>query len=92
MSAMGGGNVRAQVDYNTDNSAASYELGYARQLEEGKDVSATLNVDAKELEMKYVDSKFESGATWTATATVPVDNAGNIMDATKMTVKRGWSW
>jgi len=92
MSAMGGGNVRAQVDYNTDNSAASYELGYARQLEEGKDVSATLNVDAKELEMKYVDSKFESGATWTATATVPVDNTGNIMDATKMTVKRGWSW
>jgi hypothetical protein len=92
MSALAGGDVSAQVDYNTDSSAAAYEVGYARSLEDGKDVSAVLNVENKELEVEYVDNKFENGATWTAKATVPMDNAGNVMDAAKLTLKRAWSW
>jgi len=92
MSALGGGDVSAQVDYNTDGGSATYEVGYSRSLEDGKDVIATLNMDSKELEVEYVDNKFESGATWTATATVPVEDAGSVMDAAKLTLKRSWSW
>lgn len=92
MSAMGGGDVSAQVDYSVDGGAASYELGYSRSLEDGKDMSATFSPDSKQLEVEYVDNKFENGATWTATATVPVDDVGNVMDAAKLTLKRSWAW
>merc|ERR1712159_114901 len=64
MSAFGEDRVRAQVDYSTGDKSASYELGYEHDLEQGKQVSATLHPDNKELEVEYVDSKFEDGATW----------------------------
>jgi hypothetical protein len=90
MSAMGGGGVSAQVDYATDGGALSYEVGYSRNLEDGRDVTATFKPDGNNLEVEYVDNKFESGSTWTATANVPVD--GNALDAAKVTLKRSWSW
>jgi len=92
MSAMGGGNVQAQVDYNTDGGSTAYEVGYSKQLEDGKDVSATFTPDSKELEVEYVDNNFEGGATWTAKATVPLEDVGNTLDAAKLTLKRSWAW
>ena len=80
--------VSAQVDYNTDTSSASYEVGYSRSLEEGKDVSASFTPDSRELEVEYVDSTFEKGATWTAKATVDTESP----DAAKLTLKRAWAW
>jgi hypothetical protein len=95
MSALGSDSkdrLSAQVDYNTEDRSASYELGYSRELEEGKEVSASFTPDSSELNVEYVDSKFENGATWTAKATVDTGDAGNILDATKLTLKRAWSW
>jgi hypothetical protein len=93
MSAMGGNDkLRAQVDYNTDGGSVGYELGYTRNLENGKEVSASFTPDDSNLEVQYVDTQFENGATWTATASVPVDNANNILDAAKLTLKRSWNW
>jgi len=93
MSALSKDNrVSAQVDYNTDDRSAVYELGYSRSLEEGKDVSATFTPTNNQLEVEYVDSKFENGATWTATASVDTSDPSNVLDATKVTLKRQWSW
>jgi len=93
MTALGGDNkVSAQVDYNTDGGATAFEVGYSRSLEDGKEVSATFTPDSKELEVEYVDSKFENGATWTAKATVDTNDPSSVLDATKLTLKRAWSW
>jgi len=94
MSALGGNKdrVSAQVDYNTDGGATSYELGYSRQLEDGKEVSASFTPDDNNLEVEYVDSKFENGATWTAKASVDTGDAGNLLDNAKLTLKRSWAW
>jgi len=93
MSALGSKDrISAQVDYNADDRSASYEVGYSRELEDGKEVSATFTPDSSELEVEYIDSKFEDGATWTAKASVDTSDAGNILDATKLTLKRAWSW
>jgi len=93
MSALNKDNrVSAQVDYNTDDSSAAYEVGYSRSLDEGKEVSATFTPSSNQLEVEYVDSKFENGATWTATANVDTSDVSNVLDATKVTLKRQWSW
>jgi hypothetical protein len=84
--------VSAQIDYNTDDSSTAVEVGYDHSLEDGKDISATFNPDKKVLDVDYTDSKFESGATWTASASVPLEDTGNILDAAKVTLKRAWSW
>jgi hypothetical protein len=86
--------VKAQIDFNPNDKSASYELGYEHQLEEGRDVSATFNPGDKNLDVELVDNKFESGATWTAKASVPLDTSGsnNILDAAKLTLKRSWNW
>jgi len=85
--------VSAQVDFDTNDNSASYELGYEHQLEEGRDVSATFRPGDKDLDLEYVDNKFENGATWTAKASVPLEKgSNNILDAAKMTLKRSWSW
>lgn len=86
--------VSAQVDYDTQGGATSYELGYEHRLEDGRDVSATFRPGDKDLDIEYVDNKFESGATWTATANVPLEQGGssNILDAAKLSLKRSWSW
>ena len=96
MSKLGSGDDRlsAQIDYATQGGATTYEVGYARNLEDGRDVSATFKADSKKLEIDYVDNNFEKGATWTATANVPLENGGsnNILDAAKLTLKRSWQW
>jgi hypothetical protein len=95
MSNLGGDTksaVSAQIDYNTEDQSATYEVGYNRQLEDGRDVAANFKPDKKEVEIDYVDNKFESGATWTAKATVPLEQSNNILDAAKVTLKRSWSW
>jgi hypothetical protein len=90
----GGDEVSAQIDYKTEGGDVTYEVGYDHNLEDGRDVSATVKPASKELEIDYVDTKFESGATWTASAAVPLENSGssNILDAAKVTLKRAWSW
>jgi hypothetical protein len=96
MSALGKDNdrVSAQVDYDTNSRSTQYELGYERQLEDGREVSASFKPSSKDLDVEYVDNKFENGATWTAKASVPLENSGsnNILDAAKVTLKRAWSW
>jgi len=97
MSSLGKDNdkVSAQVDYDTGAGAVGgVELGYERRLEDGRDVSATFKPSSKDLDVEYVDNKFENGATWTAKASVPLENNGgsNLLDAAKVTLKRSWSW
>jgi len=96
MSALGNDNdrVSAQVDYDTQGKSTSYEVGYERNLEQGRDVSATFKPASKDLDVEYVDNNFESGATWTAKASVPLENSGsnNILDSAKLTLKRAWQW
>ena len=43
-------------------------------------------------QVEYKDDKFEQGASWTATANVPLSDANNILDASKVTVLRAWKW
>jgi len=95
MSKMSGGDrLSAQIDYNTDSNGATYEVGYDHSLEDGRDISATVKPNSKEVEIDYVDNKFESGATWTASASVPLENSGssNMLEAAKLTLKRSWKW
>ena len=86
--------MSAQVDYATQGGATTYEVGYDRNIDDGRDISATLKPGSKELEVDYVDNKFENGATWTASASVPLENSGssNLLDAAKVTLKRSWAW
>jgi hypothetical protein len=90
----GGDRVSATVDYNTKDRDATYEVGYDRSLEEGRDVHATVKPKDKSVEIDYVDNKFESGATWTATLGMPLEKEGrnNLMDNAKLTLKRSWAW
>jgi len=91
MSALGKDKVSAQVDY-AEGSASNYELGYERDLAGGKVLSATLVPADKNLEIELVDSEFESGATWTATANVPYGDSNSMIDNAKVSLKRAWSW
>ena len=94
-SAFGNDRVKAEVDYDTNaGELGGVELGYDRNLEEGRDVSATFRPSSKDLDIEYVDNKFESGATWTAKASVPLESGGNsnLLDAAKVTLKRAWAW
>ena len=86
--------VAPQIDFDTRDNSAAYEVGYEHSLEDGRDVSATFSPGDKNLDVELVDNKFESGATWTAKASVPLENAGsnNILDAAKLTLKRSWTW
>jgi hypothetical protein len=84
--------VNAQIDYETDGGATAYEVGYDRNLEDGRDVSATFSPDSKNLEVEYTDTTFESGATWTATAAIPLESGDNILDSASLKLKRSWSW
>jgi len=93
MSKINGDNqLTAEISYNADGGDASYEVGYDHNLESGRDVSATFKGDSGELAVDYVDSKFESGATWTASASVPADAGSNVLDAAKLSLKRSWAW
>ena len=89
MSAFGKDRVKAQVDYGLDDQSTAVELGYERQLEAGRTVSATLTPADKNLDVELVDSKFEDGATWTAKASVPLEDA---KDGAKVSLKRAWTW
>ena len=92
MTAFGKDKVSAQVDYETkDSELGAIELGYERELEAGRTLSATLTPADKNLEVEITDTKFESGATWTATATVPLEG-DNMVDAAKVSLTRAWSW
>jgi len=93
MSALGDkDSVSAQVDYDTNSGDADVEVGFSRSLKEGQTLSATLTPKSKDVELELVDSSFEEGATWTATANVPLEDTSNILDAAKLTLKRSWSW
>jgi len=93
MSALGDrDSVSAQVDYDTNSGDAEVELGFSRQLKDGKSLSATLAPKNKDLEVNLVDSSFEDGATWTATANVPLEDASNVKNNAKVTLKRSWAW
>jgi hypothetical protein len=93
MSAMGDSDsLKAQVDYDTNSGDTEVEVGFSRQLKEGKSLSATLAPKTKDLEVELVDSSFESGATWTATANVPLEDASGISNNAKVTLKRSWAW
>jgi len=88
-SAFGKDRVKAQVDYGLDDQATAVELGYERDLEDGRRVSAVMNPADKNVDIEFVDSKFEQGATWTAKASVPLENA---KDDAKLSLKRAWAW
>lgn len=94
MTNVGDDNLRAQFDFKPDGAEVSgVEVSYDRSLESGRDVSVTFTPADKNMEVEYVDSKFEDGATWTATASVPFESAGgNLVDDAKVTLKRSWAW
>jgi hypothetical protein len=93
MSALGDSDsVSAQIDYDTNSGDSALEVGFSRQLKDGQSVSATLTPASKDLEVELVDSSFENGATWTATANVGLDDASSIADNAKVTLKRSWAW
>ena len=58
---------------------------------EGKVEQGTIKPGDKTIEVDYVDTKFESGATWTAKASVPLEG-DNLIDDAKLTLTRAWSW
>jgi len=90
MSKLGGeGKISATVDYTPDNGDTAYEVSYDHSIESGRDITASFGGD--NVEIDYVDSKTEDGATWTASASVPVDS-NNILDAAKLSLKRAWTW
>jgi len=92
MSKLGNGDrLSAQVDYNPDGGDATYELGFDHNLEDGRDVSATIKPASKHVDIDYVDNKFENGATWTASASVPLESS-NLLEAAKLKLKRSWAW
>jgi len=87
----GGDQLSAQVDYNPDGGDTSYEVSYDHSIEAGRDISATLGADS--LDVDYVDSKAEAGATWTASASVPTGGgASSLLDSSKLSLKRAWKW
>ena len=91
MTALGGKDsvsVQADVD-GTDLSAV--EVEYERDLEDGRTLTASLTPADKNLEVEVTDTKFESGATWTAKASVPLEG-DNLIDDAKLTLTRSWSW
>jgi len=88
MSALGDDSVSATVDYDTNSGESAVEVGYSTDLSESRSLSATLTPASKDLEVELVDSGFESGATWTATATANLEDAA----AAKVTLKRSWAW
>jgi hypothetical protein len=93
MSALGDSDsVSAQVDYDTNSGNSEVELGFSRQMKGGKSLSATLTPKNKDLEVELVDSSFEDGATWTATANMALDDAANMKDSAKLSLKRSWAW
>jgi len=93
MSKLGGGDsLSAEINYNPDSHDAKYEIGYDHNFDAGRDVSAKFNGDSGEVAVDYVDSKFEDGATWTASASVPYDAGSDVIDKAKVTLKRSWQW
>jgi len=97
MSALNDGKdkISAQFDFNVDaQEVGGIEVGFDRQLNEGKVLHASYKPDKSDLELSLEDSTFESGATWTATAHVPLDASDpvGILDAARVTLKRSWSW
>jgi len=90
MSTFSRDTLKAQIDYDPDGKTSSYELGYERDLEDGKTITATLVPGDNNLELELVDTEFESGATWTATASVPTDSY--LLEDAKISLKRAWSW
>jgi len=93
MSAIDSANsVNAQVDYDTNGGAATYEVGYSRSIKDGQSLSATLQPSSKDLELELVDNTFEQGATWTANANVNLGDSANLMDNAKLTLSRAWNW
>merc|ERR1712087_563696 len=91
MSALSGGKVAATVDYS-DGDVDVNEVSFEKELEEGRGVKATLTPKTQNLEVEYKDDTFESGASWTATANVPLEDANNILDAAKLPLSRAWTW
>mgnify|MGYP004085349029 FL=1 len=90
MTALGKDNLSVQADIDgTDLSAI--EVEYERDLEDGRTLTASLTPADKNLEVEVTDTKFESGATWTAKASVPLEG-DNMVDAAKLTLTRAWSW
>jgi len=85
------GTLSATVDYTPDGGDTSYEVSYDHSLAQGRDVSATFGSDSKSIDVDYVDSKTEDGATWTASASVPSDGK-DILGAAKLSLKRAWTW
>lgn len=92
MSKLNGGDaLSAEINYSASGDT-NYELGYDHNIEAGRDVSAKFNGESGEIAVDYVDAKFEDGATWTASASVPYDAGSDVMDKAKLTLKRSWAW
>ena len=91
MSKLGGGDsVSAQVDYTPDGGKTAYEVTLDHNIGDGRD--ASVKATSNNIEVDYVDNKFESAATWTASASVPLDSGSNMLDAAKLSLKRAWKW
>jgi len=93
MSSLGAGDkLSAQVDYTPDGGKSEVEVTLDHNIGEGRDLSSKFVSSSGNLEVDYVDNKFEADATWTASASVPYDAGADIMDKAKLSLKRAWKW
>jgi hypothetical protein len=86
--------VSAQVDFDTSGKSATYKVGYDHNIDDGRDISTTLKPNDRSVDIDYVDNKFEDGATWTASASLPLEkgDSSSLLDAAKLSLKRSWKW
>jgi len=94
MTNFGTDKVKVQFDnFNTNGANSAVELGYEHTLANGRQLSATLIPADKNLDLELSDSKFESGATWIAKASVPTDGVrSSLVDVAKVSLVRSWAW
>jgi len=90
-SMFGKDKVTATVDYGMDDASTTYEVGYAHSIEDGRSVTATVKPASTDLAVEYVDSTFEDGAVWTASANLKTDDPTSLDKAT-VSLKRSWDW
>lgn len=89
----GGDTLTAEVNYKPDDGSTTYNVEYDHNLSDGKDLHVEVGSDSGDVKVDYVDSKFEDGAVWTASASVPTNGAANdLLDKASLSLKRAWKW
>merc|ERR1711908_53838 len=79
--------VKLASMFGKDKVTATVDYG----IEDGRSVTATVKPASTDLAVEYVDSTFEDGAVWTASANLKTDDPTSLDKAT-VSLKRSWDW